>query len=513
EGLAEIREILDGSMRGKRMLVRFYCLGPVNSLFSIPCVQITDSGYVAHNEDMLYRLGYEQFRKLGDSGEFFRFLHSSGRLGENATSIDVDKRRIYIDIPEDMVLSVNTQYAGNTVGLKKLALRLAIRKADREGWLAEHMFVMGVHGPNDRVTYFAGAFPSACGKTSTAMLPGETIVGDDIAYFRLIDGEIRCVNVENGIFGIIRDVNSRDDPIIFEILNTPGEVIFGNVLVKDGRPYWLGMGCDIPAEGINYVGSWRKGMTDENGAEITASHKNARYTVRLSDLANLDEKADDPAGVPVSGIIYGGRDSDTCVPVQESLGWAHGIITMGASLESETTSASLGAEGVRTFNMMSNMDFLAIPPGKYVQNNLDFGARVSQQVRPRIFGTNYFLKGADGAYLNDKLDKGVWIKWMELRVHREVGAIEAPTGRLPEYEDLKRLFKQVLDKRYTREQYVEQFTIRIPELLAKLERIAEIYRRDVPDAPQVLAETLAAQRSRLEELRSSKGDYVSPFDL
>ena len=508
EGLAELRSIFKGLMRDRQMLVRFFCLGPVNSPFSIPCVQITDSAYVAHSEDMLYRVGYEQFKRLGNSGEFFRYLHSAGKLGENNTSVDVDKRRIYIDIDEEMVYSVNTQYAGNTVGLKKLSLRLAIRKADRENWLAEHMFVMGVHGPKDRVTYFTGAFPSACGKTSTAMLTGETIIGDDIAYFRAINGQARCVNVENGIFGIIRDVKPQDDPVIYDVLTKPGEVIFGNVLINDGKPYWLGMGSELPADGVNYVGQWQRGMTDKDGNEITPSHKNARYTARLSDLANLDPRADDPDGVEVGGIVYGGRDSDTSVPVQQSFDWVHGVVTMGASLESETTSATLGAEGVRSFNLMSNLDFLAIPLGRYVQNHLDFGAKL--KTTPLIFTVNYFLKAANGEYTNGMQDKGVWAKWMELRIHGDVQAIEAPTGLIPIYEDLKRMFQEVLGKEYTKEQYVEQFAIRIQQNLQKIERIDNIYRTEVLDTPQVLFDILDEQRERLLVAKEKYGDCVVP---
>jgi len=510
-GLEEVRGFLGGAMAGKEMFVRFFCLGPIDSPFSISCVQITDSAYVAHSEDLLYRTGYEQFGKLGGDGGFFRFLHSAGRLGESNTSIDVDKRRVYIDIAEDVVYSSNTQYGGNTIGLKKLALRLAIRKADREGWLAEHMFVMGVHGPGKRVTYFAGAFPSACGKTSTAMLPGETIVGDDIAYLRVIDGRPRAVNVESGIFGIIRDVNSHDDPVIYKVLTSPAEVIFSNILVAGDKPYWLGMGEDLPGEGLNHSGQWHAGKTDEDGKEITPSHRNARYTVRLKTLSNLDALADDPQGVPVGGVIYGGRDSDTSVPVAESFDWTHGIITMGASLESETTAATLGAEGVRTFNLMSNLDFLAIPLGKYIRNNLDFGNSLPRP--PKVFGTNYFLRDAEGKYVNGMLDKAVWVKWMALRVHGAAQAIDTPIGRIPVYEDLRRLFGELLSEDYSRDDYVEQFSIRIPQLLAKLERIENIYRKDVADVPPVLFETFCAQRERLEHLQADKGDCVSPLDL
>ncbi len=228
KGLKEIEGLMKNVMVGKEMYVAFFCLGPTNSPFSIPAMQITDSSYVAHSEDILMRKGYELFKKLGKNNDFFKFVHSAGDL-ENGVSKNLDKRRVYIDLEENIVYSANTQYAGNTVGLKKLAMRLAIKKASFEGWLTEHMFVMGVHGPKGRVSYFSGSFPSACGKTSTAMLEGETIVGDDIAYLRNIDGKIRAVNVECGMFGIIRDVNKKGDSLIWDALNSPGEVIFSNI--------------------------------------------------------------------------------------------------------------------------------------------------------------------------------------------------------------------------------------------------------------------------------------------
>lgn len=178
-GLEEMRSLLKNIMLGGEMYVLFFCLGPVNSEFSIPCVQITDSSYVAHSEYILYRSGYEQFKNIDGSGDFFRYVHSAGEL-VNGVSKNVDKRRVYMDLDDNIVYSINTQYAGNTVGLKNLSLRLAINKASKENWLAEHMLVMGIHGPKGRKTFFTGAFPSACGKTSTAMLPGEVIVGDDI---------------------------------------------------------------------------------------------------------------------------------------------------------------------------------------------------------------------------------------------------------------------------------------------------------------------------------------------
>lgn len=508
KGLREIHEYLKDIMVGKEMYVLFFCLGPTNSEFSIPCLQITDSGYVAHSEYILYRAGYEEFKKLGDCEDFFRYVHGAGIL-ENGVSKDVDKRRIYIDLEDNIVYSVNTQYGGNTIGLKKLSLRLAIHKAPQEGWLAEHMLLMGVHGRKGRVTYFAGAFPSACGKTSTAMLEGETIVGDDIAYLRKKDGKIYAANVECGIFGIIRDVNPKNDPVIWEALNSEGEVIFSNILVTEKKiPYWLGDERGMPEKGINYSGEWYKGKKDSWENEIPHAHKNARYTVSLYALKNLDSKLDDPCGVEVKGIVYGGRDSSIWPPVQEAFDWAHGVITMGASLESETTAATLGKEGVRQFNPMSNLDFVSIPLGRYINNHLKFVDSVNTP--PSIFSVNYFLKNKDGKYITGMEDKRVWIKWMELRVNDDVEAIKTPAGYIPKYEDLKRLFSEVLDKNYREEDYTRQFTLKIPENLAKIKRIINIYKIKAPDTPAALFRVLEEQKKRLQEARVKYGNYIAP---
>jgi phosphoenolpyruvate carboxykinase (GTP) len=509
EGLGEVRSFLQGSMKGRTMLICFWCLCPTESEFSISCVQITDSAYVAHSESLLYRPGYEQFKRLRGGEGFFRLLHSEGETDANGCSVQWEKRRVYIDLTQDMVYSVNTQYAGNTVGLKKLALRLAIQRASQEGWLAEHMFIMGAQGPKGRTTYFTGAFPSACGKTSTAMLPGQMIIGDDIAYFRKRDGKMYAANVEQGIFGIIEDVNAKDDPVIFKALNTPGEVIFGNVLIADGRPYWVGMGSELPDKGVNFSGEWTKGKTDKDGKPVPASHKNARYTIRLSALANLDKEANNPGGVPVGGIIYGGRDSDTLVPVEQAFTWSEGIIAKGASIESETTAATLGQHGVRKFNIMANQDFVSIPLGRYIQNNLDFAKGVENP--PAIFSVNYFLQDENSKFLNGKLDKTIWLLWAELRVNGDVDAIKTPTGWIPKYEDLAPMFRSVLGTEYTRAAYEKQFTIRVPNLLEKFVRVEKIYRDKVSDTPAAVYDTFAAIRIRLLEAQAKHGDTLSPF--
>jgi phosphoenolpyruvate carboxykinase (GTP) len=509
EGLAEVKNTLKDTMKGRTMIVRFISLGPSNSVFTILGLQCTDSWYVAHSEDLLYRTGYEEFVKAGPKSDFLRVLHSAGKLDEDMVSIEHEKKRIYIDNMDNTIYSVNTQYAGNSVGFKKLAFRLAIRKAHYEGWLAEHMLLMGVHGPGGRKTYFAGAFPSACGKTSTAMLPGETILGDDIAYIRNVDSAARAVNVESGIFGIIQDVNPVDDVLIYKVLVSAGEIIFSNVLIKDGKPYWLGMGSELPKDGINFSGAWYEGKKDESGAEIPPAHKNARYAVALKALENCDPELNNPQGVELDGIMYGGRDAKAYVPVQQSFDWCHGIIAYGASLETETTFATVGQEGVPEINMMSIQDFISIPLGQNVRNNLEFGKKLKKA--PIVFGVNYFLKDKDnGKFLNAIQDKQVWIKWMELRVHNEVEAIKSPTGYLPKYEDLRSLFNSVLGREYAKEDYIRQFTIRVPENLAKIERVQRFYQENVSDTPLELFGILYLQRERLLKARERFGDYISP---
>jgi phosphoenolpyruvate carboxykinase (GTP) len=511
ERIKEMRSLLGGIMAGRHMFVSFYCLGPIGSVFSIPCVQLTDSSYVIHSENILYRQGYEEFLRQGTAAKPFKFVHSEGELDERKTCKNLDKRRIYIDLDGETVYSVNTQYGGNSIGLKKLAMRLAIVRASKEGWLTEHMLVMGVNGPGGRRTYFTGAFPSMCGKTSTAMLEGERIVGDDIAYLRRVSGYVRAVNVEKGVFGIIQGINPKDDSIQWKVLHSPGEIIFSNVLMtRDGGVFWDGSGGAPPSAGKNYSGDWWPGKKDEKGKEILVSHMNARFTVSLDLFNNLDPVIDDAAGVQVGAIVYGGRDSDTCAPVEESLGWDHGIVTFGACLESETTAATLGMEGVREFNPMSNLDFLSIPVGRYVEDNIRFGQDLERP--PRIFGVNYFLRSKEEKFLNDKTDKRVWFKWMELRTHDDVSAIETPTGRMPLYSDLRRLFADVLGKDYSLEAYEVQFMLRVSERLAKLDRIERTF-RGMDHVPAKFYDIIGEQRAKLLDARSRHGDYVRPSQL
>lgn len=512
-GYEEIMGISKGIMKGKDAVVLFFSEGPTESPFTIPCIQFTDSWYVAHSETILYRLAYNHFMKMKDSekGDFFRFIHSAGELDENNNTVNLDKRRIYMDTQNNIVYSMNNQYAGNSIGLKKHSMRLAINKSGKEGWLCEHMFVMAaLNEEKNRKTYFCGAYPSACGKTSTAMIPGEQIVGDDIAYFRNMNGEFRAVNVEFGMFGIIKDVNAEDDPVIFENLKKNQEVIFSNVLMgPDGNPYWLGMGEEAPKEGRNHFGAWHEGVKDAKGNTVGIAHGNARYTMRLDYLANIDKEGFEAKdGVKVEGILYGGRDSDISVPIEESPSWRDGILLKAATLESETTSATIGAEGVRKPSPMANLDFVSYPLGQYTMNNIKFGEGVKET--PKVFSTNYFMLSEEGKFMTSKLAKRVWLHWAEGRIHGEYETYDTPTGKIPHYKDLVVLFKKYLNEDFSKEKYTYLFTFRCTKWIEKLERTKAFYEKMDSNTPKEVFDYWNAEIERIKAAREKYGDLIKP---
>ncbi len=511
EALEEIMGIAKGNMEGKEAYVKFFTEGPAESPFTIPCIQFTDSSYVTHSETILYRAGYTHFLKNPGCDDFFRFIHSAGKVDERGCSVNLDKRRIYMDTQNNIVYSMNAQYAGNSVGLKKHAMRLAINKAGEEGWLCEHMFLMACIGKGGRKTYFSGAYPSACGKTATAMIPGEKIVGDDIIYARNINGEFRAVNVEQGIFGIIKDVNAEDDPVIFENCMKNQEVIFSNILQgPDKMPYWLGQGVEAPKTGMNHSGEWAEGNKDATGKEIGVAHPNSRYTMRLDYLENYDKEGfEAKEGVKVSGILYGGRDSDTSVPCEESPSWKDGILLKACTLESETTAATLGAEGVRAASPMANMDFVSYPLGEYTMNNIKFVEGMKEE--PKVFSTNYFMRGPKGEFMTSKLAKKVWVHWAEGRIHGEYDAIDTPSGKIPKFEDLDALFKEFLpNEGFTKEKYDYLFTFRCTKLIEKLERTKKFFASKDSNVPAELNEYWDAAIAKYKAVKEKYGDEILP---
>ncbi len=519
DGLAEMNTLLNGSMKGKEMIVAFYSLGPTDSdtatsKFAIPALQITDSYTAIHNANLLYRQGYEKFKKLGgDKSSFFHFVHSAGELA-NGVSKNTKQRRVYIDITEGRAFSVNTQYPGEALGLKKLALRLAIYKAVNEGWLAEHMFLSGIDaGDGQEPVVFAGAFPSSCGKTTTA-LQGQ-IICDDLAYMRNDSGQLRAAAVETGIFGILKGIDSDREKELWNILTNRGsEVIFSNNMIGiDHRAYWQDMNSNItlPESGQTPSGQWFR----SHHPPLPVGDPNARFTIpitALGDKADL-KSLDDPEGVKVSALLYGGRDRDTMPPVSQALDWVHGVF-MGASLESETTSATTEKQKDRRHDPFANIDFMTIPLGDYITNHLQFGNSLSK--KPDVFTVNYFLREGgqkDGKFLNDIKDKRVWLRWMAGRTKEKYQAVAAPIGYIPKYEDLRNLFKDLLNKDYSETEYETQFAIRVPNLLAKLDRVTNFLQAQENVPPEMFRQ-IEEQRERLEAAKERYGkDIISPFDL
>ncbi len=506
--LSIVNELFRGSMKGREMLVGFYLLGPKGSALSIPAVQITDSAYVMHSENLLYRAAYDVFTSNENLRPFF-FIHSEGELTENKTSKNIDKRAIIVDTDGEVTYSINTQYAGNTVGLKKLALRLGIARGIREGWLMEHMLLVGINGPGGRRSYFSAAFPSMSGKTSTAMMEGEALVGDDISIIMNVSGEARAINVDKGVFGVIDGINSTDDPIIWGVLHSDAEIIFSNVLLTDdGDVRWNGDGLPPPGPGVNYEGRWWPGKLTENGKPAPISNPNARFTVSLDAFPNLDSVYDDPKGVKVSGIVFGARDYDTMPTLLRSSEWDLGVTIYGACLETATTAAVLGAQK-REFNPMAINDFMSVPIGRYIENYYKFGASLS--TKPDVFWVNYFLTDGSGRFLSEKKDKRAWFKWMELSVNGEAVGIQTPIGQIPLYDDLARIFSS-LGKEYKKELYDMQFTLRVSRIIERLER-ARAYYRNFRSTPERFYEILDGALNDLVALKDKFGQTVSPSTL
>ena len=317
DALVEVRQKMAGIMSGATMVVGMYIRGPVGAAASNPAIEITSSAYVCHSAEILYRNAFADFeREVDRLGHFYTNIHSEGLNRPE----DLPNARVFMDRSHRTTYSFNCTYAGNTLLLKKGNHRFSVDKAVYEGSgreLAEHMFITGIQGPGGRVTWVAGAAPSGCGKTTTAMA-GDHFVGDDLAQMWIDDnGSVRSINPECGIFGIVEDVNGEGDPMLMDRLRNPGsEVIWSNVLIdENGVPHWTGNGETLPTRGRNFQGPWKKGLTDSGGKQVNISHPNARCTISSSALANYSDKAEAPEGVETRVITYSGRDSDTMPPV------------------------------------------------------------------------------------------------------------------------------------------------------------------------------------------------------
>ena len=521
EAHAYVKKHMTGIMKGKTMLVGFFSRGPVGARMALPALEITSSTYVMHSGDILYRHCYNDFDKQVElaGGRFLTNVHSEGPNRPE----DLPNARVFMDRSWLTTFSMFCTYAGNTLLLKKGNHRFAVDLATYYGRgteLSEHMFITGIKEESGRVTWFAGAAPSGCGKTTTAMA-GTEFVGDDLAQMWIAeDGTMRAINPEQGIFGIVEDVNRDGDPYLMKCLREEGtEVIWSNVLVDDNKiPHWTGNGEPTPDKGVNFQGEWHKGKTDANGKEIPISNPNARCTLRCDAIDNYNaEVGESPNGAPIKVVTYSGRDSDTMPPVWVGKNADHGVV-IGASIVSAATATEVGASGVKR-QPWANAPFIPGALADYMTSQFEcFGSdKFTDAGRPIMAGLNYFLTdeargGSTPKLLGEKRDVKVWLSWLAKRANGDAEAIDTPIGHLPKYEDLAALFASLINKDYSRELYDKQFSIYVDKILARIELQREEFGKE-QNLPAKLFEVYDEWSQGLTALKAKHGPVVTPDQL
>ncbi len=509
-----VKENMKGIMKGLTMYVSFLNRGPVGAKASIPALMITSSTYVQTSGHLLYRNVFSSFdSEVERCGTFFTNVHSQGPN----RSEDVPKARIYMDRSWQTCYSTYCTYAGNTLLLKKGNHRFAVDRATYykvEEELSEHMFITGMTGPGGRKTYFAGAAPSGCGKTTTAMV-GTDFIGDDLAQIWIDEstGTVRAINPESGIFGIVEDVNWEGDPYLMKRLREEGtQVIFSNVLIDENlKPRWVGDGEPIPEKGTNFQGEWWPGKTDANGKPVPMSHPNSRCTLKCSAIDNYNEKAaEDPHGVHVKVLTYSGRDADTMVPVWVARTPDEGV-AIGASVVSKATATEVGATGVNR-QPWANAPFVPGALADYMDAQFKFYNSSKIKDKPILAGLNYFLthenRGGSGkGLLGEKKDVKVWLGWLDLYANGDVDAIETPIGFVPKYEDLKKLFNGI-DKEYPKSLYDMQFAVYVDNIIKRIDLQTEAYSKE-KNLPSQLFKVYEKQKEELLALKEKFGSVVS----